>query len=264
MSESVFVIEFDVESEAYQAFHELKNNPLNDDYSISQAFLVKNENGKIVKKDEFDTGIESINDTANGALIGGLVGILGGPVGMLLGSSYGILVGGTIDAVESYDNSLLINQVAAKISESQTAILMLATEKQNDSVARDLSNFTARVDEFAAADVKAEIDAAIELERQLQKEARQQMKEAKKAEREAKKAEIKEDAEAKKAELNEKAETKKAELDAKAEAKKAELDAKAEAKKAELDAKAEAHKTEMEDLKTTNLRNDLPPMHFDE
>ena len=207
---------------------------------------MKNENGKIVKKDEFDTGIESINDTANGALIGGLVGILGGPVGMLLGSSYGILVGGTIDAVESYDNSLLINQVAAKISESQTAILMLATEKQNDSVARDLSNFTARVDEFTAADVKAEVDAAIELEHRLQEEARQEMKEAKKAEWDAK------------------AEAKKAEREAKAEAKKAELDAKAEAKKAELDAKAEAHKAEIEDLKTTNLRNDLPSMHFDE
>ena len=49
MSENVFVVKFAVESEAYQAFAELKAAALTNDYAISQAFLVKNEGGKLEK-----------------------------------------------------------------------------------------------------------------------------------------------------------------------------------------------------------------------
>lgn len=45
MSENVFVVKFAVESEAYQAFSELKFAALTNDYVISQAFLVKNQGG---------------------------------------------------------------------------------------------------------------------------------------------------------------------------------------------------------------------------
>ena len=49
MAESIFVVDFKVESEAYQALSELKANPVNDSYTASSAFVVKNENGQIQK-----------------------------------------------------------------------------------------------------------------------------------------------------------------------------------------------------------------------
>ena len=84
---------FKVESEGYQAITELKRAPITNDYTVSQAVLVKKENGAIRALDTFDTGLETSNDTATGSLIGSLLGILGGPLGVLLGGSIGILAG---------------------------------------------------------------------------------------------------------------------------------------------------------------------------
>ena len=197
MSESVFVVKFDIESEAYQAFAELKKAALTNDYVISQAFLVKNEGGKLVEKDEFDTGIETTNDTGAGALIGALVGVIGGPIGVLLGAGYGMVVGSTVDAMDIADNSLLINQVSSSVAEGESALLLLASEINDGSFARDMGKFSAAVTEFDAGEVAEEVEKAVELEQQMRKEARQKMLEEKKAEHKAKveehKAKIKAD-----------------------------------------------------------------------
>lgn len=181
MSENVFVVKFHVESEAYQAFSELKTAALTKDYVISQAFLVKNEGGKLIEKDEFDTGIETANDMGTGALLGALVGVIGGPVGVLLGASYGLMVGGTVDAIDITDNSLLINQVAASVAEGETALLLLVSETAEDSFTRDISKYLTTVVKFDAAEVAEEVERAAELERQLRREALQRMHEEKKA-----------------------------------------------------------------------------------
>lgn len=182
MSESVFVVKFSVESEAYQAFSELKNAALTNDYVISQAFLVKNDGGKIIKKDEFDTGIETVNDMSAGSLIGALVGIIGGPTGMLLGMSTGMLVGSTVDAMDSVDNSLLISQVSSTVTEGETAILLLVSEIQEGSFIAAMGKYLTTVFKFDAGEVAEEVAQAVELERQLRKEARQKMFAEKKAE----------------------------------------------------------------------------------
>jgi len=197
MSESVFVVKFAVESEAYQAFSELKAAALTNDYVISQAFLVKNEGGKLVEKDEFDTGIETTNDMGAGALIGALVGVIGGPVGVLLGAGYGMVVGSTVDAMDITDNSLLINQVASSVAEGESALLLLASEINEGSFTRAMEKFSAAVTKFDAGEVAEEVEKAIELEHQMKKEALLKMLEEKKADHkekiEAHKARIKAD-----------------------------------------------------------------------
>ena len=197
MSESVFVVKFAVESEAYQAFSELKAAALTNDYVISQAFLVKNEGGKLVEKDEFDTGIETTNDMGAGALIGALVGVIGGPVGVLLGAGYGMVVGSTVDAMDITDNSLLINQVSSSVAEGESALLLLASEINEGSFTRAMEKFSAAVTEFDAGEVAEEVEKAIELEHQMKKEALLKMLEEKKTDHkekiEAHKARIKAD-----------------------------------------------------------------------
>jgi hypothetical protein len=50
-----------------------------------QAVLVKKEGGVVSMKDGFDTGVNTRNDKVFGGMVGALVGVLGGPIGVLLG-----------------------------------------------------------------------------------------------------------------------------------------------------------------------------------
>lgn len=91
MRENIITAVFEVESEAFQAMSELRSHAAADSYIVSEAALVKREHGQIVTKEGFDSGLESTDDTSRGGLIGMTIGILGGPVGMLLGGSWGAL-----------------------------------------------------------------------------------------------------------------------------------------------------------------------------
>ena len=84
---------FDVPSEAYQAFTELKGFPQNDETRIAQAVLLKKENGVISVADAFDPLRQVGSDMLTGTLVGSVLGILGGPLGMLFGAGVGAWVG---------------------------------------------------------------------------------------------------------------------------------------------------------------------------
>ena len=85
MKENLVLANYKVESEAYQALSELKRETTNANYTISQAVIVKKDNGKLSVMDGFVNGATTGDDTMTGGLIGSLVGILGGPLGILLG-----------------------------------------------------------------------------------------------------------------------------------------------------------------------------------
>ena len=90
MKESVITVNFDVESEAYQALSEIKRHPDGSAYLVSAASLIKKENGHIVLKDGFDTGIDTTDDAAYGSLIGSLVGWhIGWPAGRTVWRQHG-------------------------------------------------------------------------------------------------------------------------------------------------------------------------------
>ena len=128
MKESVITVNFDVESEAYQALSEIKRHPDGSGYFVSAASLIKKENGHIVLKDGFDTGVDTADDAAYGSLIGSLVGILGGPLGVLFGGSMGALVGSTVDADDAVQSASLIEQVCTDIRDGGTALIALVQE----------------------------------------------------------------------------------------------------------------------------------------
>lgn len=66
---NVLTVVFDVESEAYQAFSELKSFKQDNDTQIAQIALVKNEDGKIAIKDSID-----FDDTSRDyATVGGII-----------------------------------------------------------------------------------------------------------------------------------------------------------------------------------------------
>lgn len=178
--ESIFVIKFKVQSEAFQALSELRQQPVNENFIVSQAYLVNKKEGQITVLDRFDTGLETANDTGVGTVIGALVGIMGGPIGVLLGASYGALVGSTVDAADSLDNASLIEQVCGSINDGETAVIALASEKNVETFDAAMRKFDTEVKWFDAGEVSAEVQKAYELELQMQKEARRKLREEKK------------------------------------------------------------------------------------
>ena len=186
MLENVIAVVFDVESEAYQAITELKNAAVTADYIVSQAALVKREFGTVSVRDSFDIGVETRDDTYAGGLIGMLTGILGGPIGMILGGSMGSLIGSAFDAGEAVQNASIIEKVAQNIGDGQTALLLMAQETVNNSIESRMAKFAVTITRYDAAEVQAEIDEAVKLQREMEKEAQKRLRQEKSDEIKAK------------------------------------------------------------------------------
>ena len=179
MNENLVLVNYKVESEAYQALSELKRDTANANYTISQAVIVKKENGQLNTMDGFINGKDANDDTVTGSLIGGLVGILGGPIGILLGGSVGMLIGGAVDASGIVKDASLLEKAGDSIAEGETAIILLAQEEYETALTAKLNDFDVTITRFDAAEVAAEVEHAREVERQMAKETREKLREEK-------------------------------------------------------------------------------------
>ena len=179
MNENLVLVNYKVESEAYQALSELKRDTANANYTISQAVIVKRENGQLNTMDGFINGKDANDDTVTGSLIGGLVGILGGPIGILLGGSVGMLIGGAVDASGLVKDASLLEKAGDSIAEGETAIILLAQEEYETALTAKLNDFDVTITRFDAAEVAAEVEHAREVECQMAKETREKLREEK-------------------------------------------------------------------------------------
>ena len=176
MEKNVLVTLFKVESESYQALAEMRQAPGTDSYLVSAAALVKKENGKCQVLDGFDTGAETTNDTAKGGLIGMAVGILGGPIGMLLGATYGSLIGLTLDSVDAGQGASMLEKIANKLDDGMLAIIALTEEETPDALDSKLSAFDATIARFDAEAVAKEVEKANEVEAEMARLARMELR----------------------------------------------------------------------------------------
>ena len=174
--ENVVLANYKVESEAYQALSELKRDTANANYTISQAMIVKRENGKLNVMDGFVNGMTTGDDTWMGGLLGGLIGILGGPIGVLLGGSFGMLVGGAVDAGEMAGDTSLLEKAGDSIADGETAIILLAQEEYETALTAKLNDFDVSITRLDAAEVAVEVEHAKEVERQMAKETREKLR----------------------------------------------------------------------------------------
>ena len=174
--ENVVLANYKVESEAYQALSELKRDTANANYTISQAMIVKRENGKLNVMDGFVNGMTTGDDTWMGGLLGGLIGILGGPIGVLLGGSVGMLVGGAVDAGEMADDTSLLEKAGDSIADGETAVILLAQEEYETALTAKLNDFDVSITRLDAAEVAVEVEHAKEVERQMAKETREKLR----------------------------------------------------------------------------------------
>ncbi len=178
--ENIIVVNFEVESEAYQAFSELKANSFNDSYVISQAALAKNVGGRVEPLDWFNVRGVANDDAILGGVLGALLGVVGGPLGMLLMGSYGALVGGTVDLLDADQNNSLMEHVMGCVTEGKTVLIAMVQEEEPSAFNANFAKYQAEVTRFDAAEIAVEVEEAQLMEQELAIQARKQARQEKK------------------------------------------------------------------------------------
>ena len=162
---------------AYQALTDLKQLDSQGQTKIAGAAVVERDvDGHLDVKSEL--GDNSYQGTATGGMIGLLVGIIGGPLGVLLGGSYGLLVGSLfdIDDVETTESDLA--DISKQVRPTRTALLAQVTEQSPEVIDTAMAKLGGEVMRRSVADVEEEVAAAQEAERKAKREARKELHKA--------------------------------------------------------------------------------------
>ncbi|SDB50104.1 cell envelope integrity protein TolA [Butyrivibrio sp. INlla16] len=192
---NVIITKFNVNSEAFEAYSNVKADPMTNSLTISQSALIEKTGTHIELKERFDTGVNTGNDAFAGGLIGSLFGILTGPLGVLFWGGFGALAGSAIDADDAVTEMSLGEEVIGKMSEDGMYLMTIADENDQTMYDSKIGKFDCVTTRFDAAEVQAEIDHAREVEASLKKQAKKELRDKQKADfkakAEAKRAEIK-------------------------------------------------------------------------
>ena len=183
--QNILSVIFEVESEGYQALATLRQKAVTQEYAIMQMALVKRTGKELTVCDQFSSGANTMDDTLAGGVIGSLLGILGGPLGVLLMGSYGALAGSVLDAEDAIGSATLIETVADKIYENEIALIVFADEADESALDAEFGKYKAEILRFDAATVADEVEEAEETQREMQRQARMQLRREKKEDRKA-------------------------------------------------------------------------------
>ena len=182
---NVLAVRFGEDSKAYQAVSEFRQAEAQGQLTINQAAVFRrNLDGSF----ELPEGQDNVAGAGvlTGTLIGGLVGLLGGPIGLLLGFGGGALIGGVWDVTRADTRDSLLAEYSRSIEPGGTVLLADVVEVSPmivDTMVSDLGGVVLRrptaqvLAELEAAEAAADA-AADEAERVLREQRKAEHKEA--------------------------------------------------------------------------------------
>src|SRR3954470_5422124 len=130
---NVISVSFEPDSNAYAAMTALKELESESRLSVEAAVVVvRSDEGDITVKDRVNA--DEFAGAAGGGLIGLMLGIIGGPLGVLLGGTYGLLVGSVFDLGEAEESESVLGQIAASVRPGHTALLAQVSEESPEVV----------------------------------------------------------------------------------------------------------------------------------
>ena len=178
--ENVVVVSFAEDTSAYEAFTNLKELDQQGQVSLRGAAIVqRGEDGRIVTKDSVDS--DQLAGTATGGLIGLLIGILGGPFGVLIGGATGLLIGSLYDAEDADEAESVLATISSAVRPGQTVVLAELDEQSDEVVDQAMGRVDGTVLRRSVDDVEAEIAVAENAERAAKREARKQLLETRRS-----------------------------------------------------------------------------------
>ena len=176
--DNVLVVTFGEDAEkdqnAYQALTDLKQLDSQGQIKIAGAAVVaRDPDGRVDVKS--DIGDAPYAGTASGGLVGLLVGIIGGPLGVLIGGTYGMLVGSLFDIDDAETTESVLSEISKQVRPTRTALLAQVTEQSPDVIDAAMARLGGEVMRRPAVDVEDEIAAAEEAQRKARREARKEL-----------------------------------------------------------------------------------------
>jgi uncharacterized membrane protein len=179
--DNVLAINFSEDSKAYEALSLLKDLDGQDQVDLAgAAVVVRSEDGRVEIKDEVgDTGYSG---TATGGVIGLIVGILGGPFGVLIGGATGLLIGSLFDLDDAEETESVLSEISRSVRPAHAALLAEVTEQSPDAVDAAMERLGGSVLRRPLDDVNAEIAAAEDAQEAAKREARKRLREERRTE----------------------------------------------------------------------------------
>jgi uncharacterized membrane protein len=175
--DSVIAVTFAEEANAYEALARLKELDSQGDVGVpAAAVVVREEDGRITIKDQF--GKESYEDTASGGLLGLLVGVLGGPLGVLVGGATGLLIGSLFDDDDDDNTRSVLSDLSSAIRVGPPGLLAEVAEQDHTAVDAVMAHLGGTVVRRSVSDVELEVVAAKDAQREAKKKAREELREA--------------------------------------------------------------------------------------
>lgn len=180
--DNVLTAIFKVESEGFQAFAEIQEELKGELFFVPQMALVKYHLGYLQTLGSHESPALENGKTFSGGLFGSLLGILGGPVGMLLCGTTGAMIGMASSRADSEAASSLLENVCDKLEDNTVAIVALTREEDETYLDNILKKFDAIIIRRSAVLVAEEVAEAKRMEEDMQQQVRAQLRAEKKQE----------------------------------------------------------------------------------
>jgi uncharacterized membrane protein len=183
--ENVLAVNFADDANAYEALTKLKELDSQGQLALAgAAVVVRGEDGSIEIKDE--VGDIGYTGTATGGVVGLIIGILGGPLGVLLGGATGVLIGSLFDLDDADEAESVLGDISRSARVGHTALLAEVSEQSPEVVDAAIERLDGTIVRRSVEDVEAEIAAAEDAQRAAKKEARKRLHEQRQAQRKEK------------------------------------------------------------------------------
>jgi uncharacterized membrane protein len=173
---NVIAVSFEDDDAAYAGLARLKQLDADRQIELRGAAVVERDaDGRVTTKDT--AGKEELEGTAAGGLIGLLVGILGGPFGVLIGGATGVLVGSLFDLEDTEDTESVLAALSQEIRPGHDTLLVELREPSDHQVVDGVvESRSVNVLRRPVADVEAEMAAAEQAQHEARKKARRELR----------------------------------------------------------------------------------------
>jgi uncharacterized membrane protein len=171
---SVILVSFERDDDAYAGLTLLKELDSQPRVGIEEAVVVvRDEQGRVVEKDRSHSMF--LPSTVGGGLVGLVVGIIGGPFGMLIGGMSGLLAGSVMDVRDLDETESALSAISRSARVGHPVLLAAVAEQSPEVIDAAMDGLGGTVLRRSRFDVEAEIAAAKHAERKAKLEARQEL-----------------------------------------------------------------------------------------
>ncbi|MGG2463471.1 DUF1269 domain-containing protein [Streptomyces sp. RGM 3693] len=160
MNDNVLFLNVDDPQAGHRALDALRQAHADGEVKLREAAVVARDAGGVL---DFPDAVDSTGTArafTAGGLIGGLLGILGGPLGVMIGFGAGGLIGGAHDAREATAINAALEMLAAEVPPGSTVLVAELVEDDSSLVDGLLVPYGSAV-RYPAREIRKEVEEAI-------------------------------------------------------------------------------------------------------